>query len=250
MSRIRTNISDAEWGDCLTRLRDARALILRDSESFHEAAMTLERVGQVLSGKVRNGLGAYEPELLELAISLKDQESCEVARLFETVREARNMAVHEGAWARHLSSRLINLILILEQALTSKMKLVKDIMAQTPVVAEDWHLIAHVRQTMLANSFSSLPVLQMKRWHIVSDFMVVRYLRSAATREERNLRLSTSLGTAIGNGAIVPVAAMCVPADTKLTELNSAIDQNVILITEETPAAPRLLGILSPFDLL
>jgi hypothetical protein len=250
MPPIRTTIIDAEWSDCLIRLRDARALILRDSESFHEAAMTLERVGQVLCGKMRKGLGAYEPELIELATSSQTQDLCEVARLFETVREARNMAVHEGAWARHLSSRLIDLMLILEHAIASKMKLVKDIMVQTPVVAQDWHLIAHVRQTMLANSFSSLPIFQNEKWFIVTDVMVVRYLRGAADKKELADRLSTSLGTAIGHGAIAPTEATCVPPDAKLAELDSAIDQSLILITEEALDGSRLLGILSPFDLL
>ena len=94
---IRNNILDAEWSDCLTRLREARALVLRDAEYFHEAAMTLERIGQVLCGKVRNGLGHYADELVELARGNRSTEDNEVRRLFDTVKEARNLAVHEGA---------------------------------------------------------------------------------------------------------------------------------------------------------
>ncbi len=130
MSTIRGNIIDAEWSDCLGRLRDARALVLRDAESFHGAAMALERVGQLLCGQVRNGLGAYGGELLELARTAEGIEPPEVARLFDIVRDARNMAVHEGAWARHLNSRLVDLFLILEQAIMDKMQCAQDIMVR------------------------------------------------------------------------------------------------------------------------
>jgi hypothetical protein len=250
MSKIRTNIIDAEWSDSLSRLRDARALVLRDAESFHQAAMSLERIGQVLSGKVRNGLGAYEGEILELALADANHGANESARLFETVREARNMAVHEGAWARHLSTRLVELLLILEQAIMSKMKCANDIMVQQPVVAETWHLISHVRQTMLANSFSNLPVLVNNQWHIVTDLMVMRFLRGATSKEDRSRRLSTPLGTAFDDRTIAPSEAKCFSRETKLADLDPSMDQGLVLITDGSSGAHRLVGILSPFDLL
>jgi CBS domain-containing protein len=250
MSQIRANIIDAEWSDCLSRLRDARALVLRDAESFHEAALALERVGQVLCGKVRNGLGAYESELRELAKVAENLESTEVARLFETVREARNMAVHEGAWARHLSSRLVDLFLILEQAIMARMKCAQDIMVRQPVVAETWQLIAHVRQAMLANSFSNLPVLVNDRWHIITDLMIMRFLRDAADGKVQKARLSTQLATAIMEREIVPMEAKCFPPGTKLADLILAMDLGPALITDGGSSTARLIGILTSFDLL
>lgn len=212
--------------------------------------MVLERIGQVLSGKVLNGLGAYESELVELAMAIECPDSTSVPRLFETVKEARNMAVHEGAWARHLSSRLVDLFLLLEQAIMEKMKCAEDIMVREPVVAETWHLVAHVRQSMLANSFSSVPVLLNQHWNIITDLMIVRFLHEAPDRKERNTRLSTTLGAAIQNGGIIPLEARCLPRDTKLASLGAAMDQGLVLITDGAPGAPRLVGILSPFDLL
>lgn len=250
MPKIRGNIIDAEWSDCLSRLRDARALVLRDAESFHEAAMALERIGQVLCGQMRNGLAAYENELLELAKAEVGPESEECSRLFETVREARNMAVHEGAWARHLSSRLVDFILILEQTIMAKMKCAEDIMVRHPVVAETWHFIAHVRQTMLVNSFSSLPVYINDCWHIVNDHIVVRFLRGAENSMERKNRLSTPIGPLIQEGKVIPLKATCVSPKTKLQDLNFGPDKSLILIVECESSPPRLVGILSPFDLL
>lgn len=250
MPKIRSNIIDAEWSDCLSRLREARALVLRDAESFHEAATALERVGQVLCGEVKRGLGAYGNELLELAVNASALESDQTVRLFETVREARNMAVHEGAWARHLNSRLVDFLLILEQAVMDKMKCASDIMVRQPVTAETWHLIAHVRQAMLANSFSSLPVFVNNRWHIVTDLMVMRFLREAANKEDWNNRLSTRLEIAIQDGRIAPLAAKCLPPETKLAAVCTAMDNGVVLITEDNAGASRLVGLLTSFDLL
>lgn len=250
MSITRGNIIDAEWSDCFSRLRDARALVLRDAESFHEAAMALERVGQVLCGQGRNGLGAYRGELLELARTAEGAELPEVARLFDTVRDARNMAVHEGAWARHLSSRLVDFFLILEQAIMKKMKCAEDIMVRQPIVAETWHMIAHVRQTMLANSFSNVPVLIDNRWHIITDLMIMRFLRGAPDGKEKKARLSSQLEASIRKGEIVPIVARCFLPETKLDDLISAMDVGPALVTDGNSSAPRLLGILTSFDLL
>ena len=250
MSYIRSNIVDAEWSDCLSRLRDARALVLRDAESFHQAAMALERVGQILCGKIRNGLGAYENELLELAKTAETMDPAEVDRLFAIVKEARNMAVHEGAWARHLSSRLVDFFIILEKAIMNKMTYAQDIMVRQPMVAEMWHLVAHVRQTMLANSFSSLPVLKDGRWHCISDLMIMRFLHSAADAKDLKVRLSTQLEVAISAGGIVPSVASCYTLDSKLVDIVAEMQAGPALVIDCRSGSIRLVGILTPFDLL
>ena len=144
----------------------------------------------------------------------------------------------------------MDFFIILEQAIVEKMKLAEDIMVRQPAVAETWHLIAHVRQTMLANSFSTLPVLIENRWCLIADLMVMQYLRSAPNNSERNVRLSTQLAAAIQNGGISPVAAMCVLPQTLLTNVTNAMSQGLVLITESDPINPRLVGILSAFDLM
>jgi hypothetical protein len=250
MPKIRSNILDAEWSDCLIRLRDARALVLRDAESFHEAASALERIGQVLSGSCRNGLGAYEGELIELASSCMELNSTEIRRLFETVKDARNMAVHEGAWARHLSSRLVDFCLILEQAIMDKMKCAEDIMVRQPLVAETWHLIAHVRQAMLANSFSTLPIIVNDRWCLITELMVMRFLGNAGDKKGRRDLLSTSLDHAISSQGIVPLQAKCVQRSAKIVDLWEDMDDRILLVTDTSVSPSRLLGILSAFDLL
>src|ERR1019366_6600678 len=111
--------------DLLGKCREARALVLSDSESFDDACRCLEYVGQVVHEGVRNGLGAYEKGIIWLGLYSGHPED-EIARLFEVIREARNKAVHDGAWARHLSSRLVDLLLITEEALVKDLTKVGD----------------------------------------------------------------------------------------------------------------------------
>ncbi len=248
--KIRNNIFDEEWWDCLARLREARALVLRDAEAFHEAAMTLERIGQIVCGQIGKGLGDYRDAIVDLIEPGDTPEADSVKRLFDTVKDARNMAVHEGAWARHLSSRLVELLILLEQSIGNRMKYAEDIMVRQPVVAEKWHMVTHVRQMMLANSFSTLPVDVDGRWHLITDWMIMRFLRDAGTKADREARLSASLESVIRSGRIEPGRAKCFPGKTPVSELATEMGQEPVLITEGKETPPRLLGILSPFDLL
>ncbi len=233
------------WLACATL-----ALILRDTESFHEAAMALEYVGQILSGEIRTGLAKYEPELLELAKTAERHESSETTRLFKVVREARNMAVHEGAWTRHLSSRLIDLFLILEEAIMTKMTCAEDIMVRNPVVAEPWQMVAHIRKTMLANSFSHVPIFLNGEWLIVSDLVLMRFLHGATNAKEKLSRLSMQIGAVIDSGEIARVRAVCFELQTTLDQLVAGMQDLPVLVTQDIGGTSRLLGIVTPFDLL
>src|SRR5205085_6871383 len=135
--------------DFLYRLRAARALILRDSESFGEASTVLEHIGQVVGCKIGIGLKDYEAPIIALAKEADPVEEDAVRRLFNVVREARNKSIHDGAYARHLNSRLVDLLLILEEATMTTMDRVEDLMVRNPVSAEPWHLVSHVRKMML-----------------------------------------------------------------------------------------------------
>ena len=248
--KIRSTIIQNEWVSCLSNLRDARALILRNAESFHEAATALEQVGQVLSGKIRNSLSKYEPELLELTTVTGRHEITETARLFNVIREARNDAVHEGAWARHLNSRLIDLFLILEESIMSKLTCIEDIMVRNPVIAEPWHMVAHIRKTMLANSFSFLPILWAGEWHFVSDTMIMRYLHGASNRDDKKERLQKQIQYVIQAGEIKPTPAVYCPPKNTIVQLLAEMVDGPILVVEEAGGTSRLLGIVTSFDLL
>lgn len=250
MSKQCRDMCDAERSDCLLRLRDARALILRDTEAFHQAATSLERVGQVLCGQVRNGLGSYKGVLLELAEHAADCDPQEVNRLFRVVKDARNMATHEGAWARHLSSRLVDLLLILEKSIQMNMNIVKDIMVRNPQIAEPWHIVSHVRNAMLANSFSCLPILVSNKWHTVSDLAIMSFLRNPSFHGDLKTRLSYRIDEAIDEGLIKIIKANECNQNSYLQDIYEKMTTEPILVTDTHNDFPIIVGILTAFDLL
>ena len=247
-------IRRAQCIEILSQARDARALILRDTESFHTASTALERIGQILGGTVKNGLGRYKENILALISEAAVQDDDEAARLFEVVREARNSAVHDGAWARHLSSRLVDLFLILETAIKSKMKLIEDLMVRSVAISESWHLIADARRTMVENSFTCLPILSSSdgrmQWRLVMDFAIVKFIYQAAAGSERKARISTRLASAIADHGLDAPAAICCHPKMLVEELPSHMNHQPVLVTINGERDSRLLGIITPFDLL
>lgn len=250
---------------CLALSRNARALVLRDAEAFHEASTALEHIGQVICGKVRSGLGAYEADLIHLGFDQGMVTKNELSRLFEVIRTARNSAVHDGAWARHVSVKLIEFLLILEEGMEARMKsqkskkeprqspnlLVEDIMVRFPVVAETWQMVVHVRREMLTNSFSNLPILWKDCWHVITDKALMHFIRGAAgDNSRRNMLIGDVLAEALQPGKVlVSKATFCSDQDTIDIAVQKMESSSVLLVCHRGDEK-RLVGILSAFDLL
>lgn len=235
--------------DFLNRLRAARTLVLANAESFHEAAAVLEYIGQTMRGKIENGLGHYQAELIALAKTANGAVEEEVVRQFNVVREARNDAVHGGDYIRHLSSRLVDFLLLLEDAVKTKLYRVKDLMVRNPVSVEPWQSVAHVRKEMLANSFSTIPVLLPGiGWSILTDLAIMKFLRDARADSLRRTRLSMQVDEAIGKGLQHEVA-VCRRCDDLVDDFYENL-KSPLLVTERHGEEERLIGLVSPFDLL
>ena len=153
----------------------------------------VERLGSYLSkeelgDKGRSGdLGKYKTkieELVERPGTAEPPDKCRASltpfsTLYDLVRDARNDAVHQGAFARHLTRHAIELAIILEDALSSYMYRATDFMALNPVCAELWQPVGFIRQQMLANSYSYLPVRDDdENWSVVSDSAIAIFLGS------------------------------------------------------------------------
>jgi CBS domain-containing protein len=237
--------------DFLTRLRDARALVLKDAESFHTAAGVLEYIGQILKGGMGNGLGAYRDEIFDLATVTGRFDHATISRLFKVVREARNDVVHDGAFVRHMSTRLVDLIVILEESVMAEMTTVGDVMVRTPVSVEPWQLVWHARRLMLENSFSNLPMLiadeNVKRWVFVSDVAVMTFLGPSNERDKS--RRSKTLDQARKEGLRLDKADCCVETELVI-EIIPRLERGPLLVTATQAGSDRLVGIVSAFDLL
>lgn len=215
----------------------------------------LEHIGQVIGGSIGNGLKDYEEAIVALANHSGDPtEGEEAARLFNVVRQARNKAVHDGAYARHLNSRLIDLLLILEEGIVMNLDRVEDLMVRAPVFAESWHLVSHVRKMMLSNSFSWIPIYQETgasgKWVLLDDASLMKWIRSEPRKSAQKARLALRVGEAISKHKLAVKGAHCCHGSSLISEIMSQMGEKPTLVTEEFDGRERLVGIVTAFDLL
>lgn len=230
-------------------LREARSVAQRDGEAFAGIIQVVERLGMQRKGEVGD-LGKYQEDLCQLAeispLAKGSSARSSFRSLYANVRIARNDAMHVGAKARWLTSRAVELALVLEDALMSDAGEARDYMVQPVAVAEGWQLISDVRQVMLANSFTYLPVRAGGKWFLISDLIIARYLWATGDAGERRLKMAQSLDDAIeAKGIALQPAPVCDPS--------SGIS-NVLEISNGRPVlvcdGGRLIGIVTPFDVL
>ena len=247
------------------QLRTARLAALAHAEAFDEIIHAVERLGSYIEGK-QLSLGKYREALMCLAekSALAEKIPNQFRELFtpfselqESVRIARNDALHQGAFARHLTTHAINLAIVLEDALSHCMEpIVADFMVRNPVCAELWQPVGFIRQQMLANSYSYLPVLEdgghqpsEKEWSVVSDVAIARYLGPERDDTVRNGRLAKTLSHAREEALIDLTPAKTFEENTTIgVALNHLKAEYVLLVRGPNPGS--LSGILTAFDLL
>lgn len=245
------NLTREQRVEIVRLLRDARANVLRDSEAFHDAALVLEHIGQIIGEKLGNGLDSYQNELLNLAAESFTDQPDHSFMLFETVRLARNDVVHGGAYVRHLTDRLVELLNVLEDAAMSKLLNVKDIMVRDVVRAEEWQSIASVRRAMLSNAFSFVPVkLETCCWQLIPVFAIVRFLGRATKKDEVMKRMAMSVAQAIDEDKDLALPCDFCKPETLVTDIVDTIEEKPVLVTTNANSAERLHGIVTSFDLL
>jgi hypothetical protein len=218
----------------------------------------LERLGAHLSSGIVslgtyldpiNGEAVRSPMAAEVPRDLPDFHQQFIVK-YDLVREARNAALHEGALARHLTVNAVELSLVLEEAIMSELHQVSDFMVRNPVCAFLWQPLSFLRQTMLVNSFSYLPVPIEKEkktnWRLVSDFRLAQYLRKdgRASKERLIQRLQEAVN--LGRMELLP-AKTCNPQDKIEETLQKSEGLPTLVVS---PDSEQLLGILTSFDLL
>jgi CBS domain-containing protein len=239
--------------------RDARAAALRDSEDFAGIVYAIERLGSFLLQAVED-LSRYRGDIIRVAEHSPLHRLPKTLhgwnppfnRLFKHLIEARNDALHQGAFARHLTTHAIQVSLILEDALMDGIDKVCDYMITNVITASRWQPLSFVRQQMLVNSFSFLPILDQTGEptnELISDCSLASYLRNS-----RKERLAQQLGEAVEkHGLTLLDTATCRPTDKLNDVLNEEKVKNQrlpILVVNEEEGQKRLLGIVTAFDLL
>ena len=248
--------------------RKAREAAQQDAEDFEQVVFALERLGTYLCAIQHTGLGKYERSIKVLALHSPLASPTPTERpfhtpfdeLFELVKNCRNSAMHEGVFARNLTQHAIQIAIVIEDALTRIIAIlntgapqISDFMIRNPICAEMWQPLSFIRQSMLANSFSYLPIWREdeQMWHGISDLALATYLGPNTYGSPRKERLSQILGSASGGGLHLP-PAITIRADKSVPDaiaaLKGARDPAMLLVVDDDEK--HLLGIVTPFDLL
>lgn len=227
------------------QIRSARESATRDGEDFQSILHAIERLGSFLTGELSQ-LGKYAVSLKELCVQSEDCGLPPFDSLFCLVREARNDALHQGAFARHLTRNCIELALRLEDSLrTLQPRLIEHYMVRSPLCAELWQPLSFIRQQMLANAFSFMPVkMGNDLWGLVSDVALAKHLRieHQATRKER---MTTSLSE-----SGIPLAAAQLLSEKDNPDKALAVVSSGPVLVHRQNDEKTLIGILTAFDLL
>jgi CBS-domain-containing membrane protein len=241
------------------RLRAARYAALADAEGFEQVCFAVEALGMRLVDR-QEALGKYRAAILSLASTVDWRNNLverfsgaftRCAALYEKLRVARNDAMHTGAYARHATSAAIELCIHLEEALManngSDLNSAADYMVQNVVAVEEWHLVAHARQMMLMHSFSFLPIRLNGRWKLISEMSVARFLR-----HDRANRLAMSIIDAERIESSLVCDAVEIRPDMEISNLYDASigHHGRLWLVTEIDGSERLLGVLTPFELM
>lgn len=235
-------------------LAAGRAMALADAEDFDEILFAVERLGAFLTDPPVRGLGSYKHTLGELAQcspleSALGAQALGFSQLFALVKGGRNDVMHEGVHARQFVEHAVNLALVLEDALMVGVDEVQHYMARSPLCAELWQPLRLIRQAMLQHSFSAIPVCtEDDDWRLVTDRVLAKAL-ARTDGETRQQRLAMPLAEALRRELFTLPSGVPVSPDTKISEISWGEDEPPLRLVFET-GQRRLIGVLTPFDLL
>lgn len=123
-------------------------------------------------------------------------------------------------------------------------------MVRNPICAAGWQPISFVRQSMLKNSFSYLPVLVTEKgqptWMLVSDLAIACYLQTATNADNLRERLTQRLEEVTAHVKLSK-STQCKPGDLIVDVLKNWDGLPVLILSQHSG---ELAGIRPPFDLL
>lgn len=247
--------------DFREQLKNARENAFRDAEAFDGIIHVIERLG-CLQFKQVKGLYDYWDAINALVKSsdlaytiprLWREFHTPLPELYKIVREGRNDALHQGAFARHLTDHAIELALIMEDALRMEETdaMVSDFMVRNPVCAELWQPVSYIRQQMLINSFSFLPAKNNEgQWCLISDVNLANYLNAySGNKRKRRLAMPLRDSDILSTANVAKCHVELVPHTMQVKEALHRLNDRPVLV-HRAGAENEIVGILTAFDLL
>ena len=244
----------------LELLREARETAQKDSENFSALIHAFERIGAMEKGKLGKGLGTYESELLAIAGNsplCKDQSPhyhSSAANLFTLIKRQRNAAMHQGFVARNLVRHSVEFALILEHAIKNMKNVitVADLMIRDVCYADIDHPMSYIRQRMLVNAFSFMPVIMTDgAVKMLSDIALAKWLRQMSW-DQQQLALVRTLRDEITGSP--PPLDLCdpvlLPSQTPIGQVVAKFVNSMPILLHEPNDKTKIVGLISAFDLL
>jgi CBS-domain-containing membrane protein len=165
------------------------------------------------------------------------------------MRQARNDAVHQGAYARTLTDHVVELSIILEDALMTDASKVSQFMVRNVVDAKPWHPVSYVRQQMLTHAFSYLPIWHADAWKFIPEYAVARFLRNAPSNGKRAKRLAALVSDSVAESSLELLEARTVCPEMPIREALQFICERPVLVVDRIHA-DILVGLLTSSDIL
>lgn len=228
-------------------------MVLADAEAYARPLHVLERLGRFLDPGAQN-LGRAHVPLSEVASSSPLARTVPTQwpayhRAFQsllwTVREYRNDAMHVGARARHLTRHVVEVCLVLEDALSEGLSEVADFMVSSIVFVNRWQPVSYLRQQMLENSFTYIPVAPEgeEPWLLIADHQLAQFL---SDRSDRKQRLATTVEDALASEELGWSEARKILATASIPEAVRQMRAEPLLVESDK----KVVGIVTAFDLL
>jgi hypothetical protein len=224
---------------------------LADAEGADAAIFAIEHVGRFVYGDEK------PLETIGGALSwwvtrrLGHSRVTQFNKKLDLLRRGRNDRMHKGFAARSLTRDAVAVVMMLEEALMfdwSKYQ-ATDLMTPAPTTAKLWMTFGNVRDVLVENAFSQVPIFFDGTWAVVSERTVARAALIARKRGDdlRNLRLEDSLpwdgSTMLAKELLVVVPT--VAPDALVLDLD--MGSGCVLVVRQN--SQELLGIVTPSDI-
>ena len=263
---------------------------MANAEGWQPLVLVFERLAKWLKNDPTVTLGPSKNCLIALACtggtagSVCQFGTTPIAVLVQLVIDGRNEESHGGSAARRFVHHCIELSILLEDALKTKIEpKLGNVMSPNPTCVETWQPLSYARRLMLENSYTWLPFFNTKdkKWCCVSDHALVAFVHGDGARARLGMSLNKAIsGTDLsldgGFGGVPQVAQASQPAslatgicasisdEPKLsvqdletkdesTDINDEVidllSKGPVLVTSGTKE-PHVVGIVTAFDLL
>jgi CBS domain-containing protein len=215
-----------------------RGIAELNAEGYVAIIQKIEMLGFNLCGKEKT-LAKYLDDYLEF-LQLPSDRMPEFKSLFKYVREARNKAIHEGAFARNLSRKTAELSMIFEGRIFMGLIYVRDVMIENPVTISQWDRISDIRRKLVGSAFSWLPILVNTEWMLLSEYGLLQFIQTTGVKDDVQIRDCMDKVT----GFLVQ-AKSCRLSDTIQDIAKKIVDAPMLVIENG-----ELRGIITASDLL